>query len=235
MTDPTYNYQGQELRLFANAKNWKSYFSSRTTNFVTGDILEVGAGLGKTTNFLYNGKVKNWTWLEPDKSMFNILVKKKIVFKNPIHNCINGTTKDLKNSSFDTILYLDVLEHIKNDFLELERSCQLLRRGGKIVVLSPAHNFLFSDFDRNIGHFRRYNIKSLKALENSRMKISHFEYLDTLGLCLNLANRIILKQNLPSTAQIEFWDRIVVPLSRLIDPILGRKFGKSILAVYEAL
>ena len=67
------------------------------------------------------------------------------------------------------------------------------------------------------------------------MKISHFEYLDTLGLCLNLANRIVLKQNLPSSAQIRFWDRIVVPLSKLIDPILGRKFGKSILAVYEAL
>ena len=80
---------------------------------------------------------------EPDESMFNFLVKKKIDFENPIHNCINGTTIDLKNISFDTILYLDVLEHIKNDFLELERACQLLRRGGKIVVLSPAHNFLF--------------------------------------------------------------------------------------------
>ena len=47
MTDPTYNYPGQELCLFANAKNWKSYFCSRTIKFVTGDILEVGAGLEK--------------------------------------------------------------------------------------------------------------------------------------------------------------------------------------------
>ena len=235
MTNPTYDYPGDELSLFAKANNWKSYLRSRTTPFVDGDVLEVGAGLGETTKCLHNSKVTKWTWLEPDKTMFKNLLKKKVDFNHPIHDCINGTVSDLKKHSFDTILYIDVLEHIKDDSLELDRARRLLRPDGKIVVLSPAHNFLYSDFDRNIGHFRRYNLKSLKALENSFMKISHCEYLDTIGLCLNLANRILLRQSLPSQGQILFWDGIIVPLSKLIDPILGRKFGKSIIVVYETV
>lgn len=205
------------------------------TPFMDGDILEVGAGIGETTKCLYDSKVTSWTWLEPDKTMFKTLLKKKVDFSHPIHNCINGTINDIKNHSFDTILYIDVLEHIKDDSLELDRARRLLRPNGKIVVLSPAHNFLYSDFDCNIGHFRRYNLKSLKALENSSMEISHCEYLDSIGLCLNLANRILLRQTLPSLGQIRFWDGIIVPLSKILDPILGRKLGKSILAVYETV
>ena len=51
---------------------------------------------------------------------------------------------------------MDVIEHIENDVEELDRACNLLSESGKLIIIVPAFNFLFSDFDRDVGHYRRY-------------------------------------------------------------------------------
>ena len=62
------------------------------------------------------------------------------------------------------MLYIDVLEHIEHDLDELARAASHLAPGGHLVVLAPAHQALFSDFDRAIGHYRRYNRAGLQKL-----------------------------------------------------------------------
>ena len=226
-----YLYPGAELELFAHAINWKSYFKKHLIPYVQGRVLEVGAGIGETSKFLQNEKVSQWTYLEPDKRLFSELVKKKCRSKSDEFIC--GTTNDIKGKKFDTVLYIDVLEHIDNDFNELECCSHLLAKNGRIIILSPAHNILFSHFDKSIGHFRRYNYKLLKDLENKDLRLKHYIYLDSLGLFLNLCNKLILKKSIPSIKQILFWDRCIVPLSKLLDPILGNKFGKTIVGIFE--
>ena len=80
---------------------------------------------------------------------------------------LTGTIADIldRPQRFDAVLYIDVLEHIEDDRGELERATRLLREGGYLIVLSPAHQWLFSPFDEAIGHFRRYDRRSLGALQ----------------------------------------------------------------------
>lgn len=227
-----YLYPGAELELFAHAINWKSYFKKQLVPYIQGRVLEVGAGIGETSKFLQNEKVSHWTYLEPDERLFSELVKKNYRSKSDEFIC--GRIEDIKDKIFDTILYIDVLEHIEDDFNELECCSRFLAKNGRIIILSPAHNILFSEFDRSIGHFRRYNHKMLKNLEYKDLRLKQYIYLDSLGLLLNLCNKLILKKSIPSKKQILFWDRCIVPISKLLDPILDNKLGKTIIGIFEA-
>ena len=146
-----------------------------------------------------------------------------------------GTLADLpEGQRFDTALYVDVLEHIEEDRGELAGAAARLRTGGRIVVLSPAYPFLFSEFDRAIGHFRRYTKGMLRRLTPPGMRIEAEFYLDRVGMLASLANRAMLRQAQPTLRQVLFWDRVLVPLSRLLDPLTGRRFGRSVVTVWQS-
>ncbi|NDH68840.1 MAG: methyltransferase type 12, partial [Gammaproteobacteria bacterium] len=136
--------------------------------------------------------------------------------------------------SFDCIIYIDVLEHIKNDYEEMRLACERLRIGGKLIVLSPAHQWLFTEFDLAIGHFRRYTTSSLDdvAVRLPLNKVALF-YLDSAGLLLSLANKLLLKQRMPSLSQIRIWDKAIVPISRILDRCLAFRMGKTVIGIWE--
>ena len=134
---------------------------------------------------------------------------------------------------FDSILYIDVLEHIELDAAELTQATQHLKPLGHLIVLSPAHQWLYSPFDARIGHFRRYNRRSLTRITPSAARLVLVRYLDSVGLCASVANRVILRQSLPTPAQVLFWDRRMITVSRVLDPLLNYLVGKSILAVWR--
>jgi len=230
-----FKYCGEELDVFEGAINWKDYWVRKIQPFVGRKILEIGAGIGATTVALKDVTYDYWVSIEPDISLCEKIEQKKS--KGEIKDDVEVKTcaiAQLDNvRKFDTILYIDVLEHIENDIEELKIASGLLNDGGKIIVLSPAHNFLFSEFDRKIGHYRRYNKSQLIEVVPPRMKMKHIQYMDSVGLCASLANKLILKQSDPTRAQIAFWDKTMVPLSRVLDPIFLNRVGKSILAVLQ--
>jgi len=236
MMGEAFSYQGTELDLFAQAVNWKRYFGKHLSPHISGRVLEVGAGIGGTTRLLLDGSQESWTCLEPDASMAEHL---QGTFSHaregmPTVTVRSGTVGDLRpEDEFDTILYVDVLEHIEDDAGELAAAGKHLRSGGKIVVLSPAHEFLFSPFDKAVGHYRRYSRKSLCSAAPPSLALQRAIYLDSVGLLMSLANRALLKSKMPSASQIRFWDRVIVPLSRLLDPLVGHGIGKSVVAVWR--
>lgn len=73
----------------------------------------------------------------------------------------------------------------------------------------------------------------IKSVLPQSLQLERFWYLDSVGCLLSLANRLLLRQSLPSEAQIQFWNSRVLPLSKLIDPILGFRVGKSALAILK--
>jgi hypothetical protein len=133
---------------------------------------------------------------------------------------------------FDTILYIDVLEHIQDDHGELRNSAAHIRPGGHVVVLAPAHQKLYSAFDHAIGHFRRYDRATLLAAAPGSLQPVTIFYLDTIGVVVSLANRWLLRASTPTHRQVMLWDRVVVPISRVVDPMLGRRVGKSVVAIW---
>jgi SAM-dependent methyltransferase len=229
------HYAGSELELFAAARNWKRYVARHLAPYVSGRVLDVGAGTGGNIPTLFSARVREWVALEPDPALA-ARISDRIAGGGLPAACrvINGTIAMISDeSAFDAILYMDVLEHIADDRAELDRAASLLGSEGRLAVLAPAHRFLFSPFDVAVGHHRRYSAKRLRAMTPAGLRIRCCRSLDSVGLFASLANRLLLRSERPSTGQIAFWDGVLVPLSRLADASAGFHFGKSVLVVWS--
>ncbi len=226
----TLTYIGHELDLFAFAHRWKAYWISHIRRWVRGDVLEVGAGLGSNTIPLQNNDVRSWLCLEPDPELASRLTK--AVAAVPNCSVKVGTVASMAGRQFDSILYIDVLEHIEADRLELAEAADLLRPGGHVIVLSPAHPFLYSNFDATIGHQRRYTKMSLRNCTPTNCKLEAIFHLDSIGMFASMANRIMLRQTTPTVGQIKTWDNYIVPVSRVLDAVIGYTIGRTIVGIW---
>jgi len=236
MVPPTESrYIGGELELFSLATNWKRYVKAAIREHLVGDILEVGAGIGSTTAAMHDGTAHRWVCLEPDLSNATRL-KRSVVERSGYKetHVIAGSLDALaKHPSFDCVLYMDVLEHIQDDRDQIQAAALLVRPDGHIIILSPAHQWLFSEFDKSIGHLRRYDKQLLRSLMPSGWIQVKMAYLDSVGALLSLGNVVGLRQAMPSPRQIAIWDRLCIPLSRIMDSLLRQNCGKSVLAVWR--
>lgn len=231
----SYQYVGSELELFSAATNWKAYLATLLRPLAVGRVLEVGAGIGSNIPYLHNGLVRGWTCLEPDGSLARC-IEERLARRELPANCsvVTGTIASIDaDALFDAILYLDVLEHIAEDREELEKAASRLAEGGSLIVLAPAHRFLFSPFDRAIGHHRRYSVAGLQALAPPQCRLVFCRMLDSVGFFASLANRLLLRSTAPSPAQIAFWDKTLVPVSCRLDRCLGYRFGKSVVVLWS--
>lgn len=234
--EPLPQYIGEELELFSAATNWKNYFSSRLSPYISGTVLEAGAGIGSNTSLLCKKGLESWTCLEPDIRFVEHMNQRFSEGRLPVSwKVVHGTTATLdSNLRFDSILYIDVLEHIEDDTQEIRLATDLLADNGHLIVLSPAHQFLMSPFDEAVGHFRRYTIRSLETvMSSSGLQKCKIQHLDSVGAIASIANKILLRQSKPTKSQIKFWDGTLIPLSIWLDRITHQLFGKSIISVFQ--
>jgi hypothetical protein len=228
-------YCGQELDIFSNAVHWKKYFNSILLPDIGNTVAEVGAGIGATTAILCDGQKKSWLCIEPDTILRKIIDEK--IKKGLLPTCCKASQTFITNledeQKFSTILYIDVLEHIDDDKNELINASKHLVKGGTLIVLSPAYQFLYSEFDRAIGHYRRYNHCDLLALTPNGCSVKRIHYLDSVGALTSLANRFLLKQAQPSLRQIQFWDKFLLPISIILDKVIKYRFGRSVVIVWK--
>ena len=124
MMESDYTYVGSELELFAGATRWKSYLADQVAPFLGEEVLEVGAGLGGTTRRLCRGVERRWVCLEPDEGLAGRL--SGAIVSGELPACCRvevGTLERLaREPAFDTLLYIDVMEHIEDDAGELARA-----------------------------------------------------------------------------------------------------------------
>jgi len=225
----------EELSLFDRAATgWKAYWASFVRPFVRGRVLEVGAGNGGSICYLL-GNATDWLCLEPDP-IFAAKLNEQILSGAlpPICRLQIATLRDLPaDQYFDTILYIDVMEHLAEDRREAALAVQHLTPGGTLVILSPAHQFLFSPFDEAIGHYRRYTRASLAAIAPASLEQVKLIYLDSGGILLSLGNRFVLRSAWPSVASLRFWNNYIIPISRRLDGVFGYAVGKSVLGIWR--
>lgn len=230
-----YSYIGSELELFSRASNWKAYYSNFVQKNLGSEVLEVGAGIGATTEFLCKGKQSRWVCLEPDPVLAKMLHAS--INSKHLPKCCEmkiGTLSNLSSKEkFDSIIYIDVLEHIRDDKTEIRLAAKHLRNGGTLVVLAPAHQWLFTPFDQAIGHYRRYNKNTLLAIIPNNFERVSLLYLDSIGLIASLGNRFVLNSKMPTKQQIALWDKMMIPGSRILDPLLQYSVGKTVLGIWQ--
>ncbi len=238
MVPDNYFYPGKELELFKEAINWKNYLKSHLTKYITGNVLEVGAGIGESTRILYNSKVEHWTCLEPDNN-FVRTISNKIVNSSLPSTCsvIRGTVNDLplNNGSFDTVLYIDVLEHILKEEEEVKYAKELIKVNGYLVILAPAFNTLYTEFDNAVGHYRRYTKKTLAKIIPVEMKKESLYYIESMGVVVSFANKIFMKQRIPTAKQVYIWDKYIVTISKILDRIIFYQWGKSLIGIWKKI
>jgi SAM-dependent methyltransferase len=230
------HYVGTELDLFEAATNWKSYWGSRVRPYLGPRVLEIGAGHGGTTRVLATGEHEQWDLIEPDPQLADTARSKLSDGVLPSYcNVVTGTIADVADEpTYDAVLYIDVLEHLADDSDEVVRAARRLKPGGHLIGLSPAHQWLFTPFDQSIGHERRYSLATWKALTPaSGLEPVVMDYLDSVGLFASLANRLMLRQSMPTPKQIGVWDKLMVPVSRVTDRLIRRRIGKSVLGVWR--
>jgi len=235
-SNESFEYVGDELSLFQHAVNWKKYYAGVLAKYIKGDVLEVGGGIGATARTLCNPSVKRWVSVEPDPELVKLM--RDSFEKEPLPvepEIVTGTIDDAPvDEKYDSVIYIDVLEHIEDDHAEMVRARDWLKPGGHLVVLCPAHQWLFTPFDEAIGHFRRYSRKTMGAVAPEEgLKRERLIYLDSAGMLASMGNWLFLKASMPTIDQIKLWDSKLVPVSRWLDRLLFHRVGKSVVGVWR--
>ena len=142
------------LERFDKANIWIKYIISQIGNFMEDQILEVGAGCGSFTKS-YMKKFKSITLTDLDNNSVKLL--KKNFSKNENIIILSQTTGEIQER-FNTIIYFNVLEHVKDDISEINSALEKLNLGGYLIILVPAHQKIYSKLDKAVGHYKRYDI-----------------------------------------------------------------------------
>jgi hypothetical protein len=232
MTTPNFEYSGEELEVMSLAHNYRRYWMSKLPSLpIDSHVLEVGAGIGSNVVQLLE-MFNKVSLIEPDKGQEAILRDK---FKNQVKtgklDIYSGYHEMLSSDKFDLILYIDVLEHIESDLIELQLASSKLQSDGRLFLVVPAFQALFSNYDRKLSHHRRYSKKSLRCVTPSNLEIESLFFLDSVGLLGVALNRILHNTNL-SQVVVRVWDVILIPVSKVLDHfIFKHSFGKSIVLI----
>ena len=194
------DYNGTELEAFDKAHIWRKYIYHRIKKFLKKDILEVGAGIGSfTINYL--SEDINATLTDPDTHNSSVLKEKFSNNNNvKVFKCFVNEIKE----KFHNILYLNVLEHIEDDVGEIEQAIEKLNTGGTLIILVPAHQKLYGNLDKAVGHFKRYDISFFENLFLQR----EFELLKRIFLYLMILLFLLIHQQTVQTHLLELLHHI---------------------------
>jgi SAM-dependent methyltransferase len=228
-----YKYIGKELLLFQGAHNWKKYLFQEIHRFIGFQKLCIEIGSGIVTNARFISQFsEEYIGVEPDKEMV------KIAMENfPTLNFINSNLKDFiprMESGVNVVLLIDVLEHIKNDNQAIKVVMDSLKPNSFLVVLVPAHQLLFSKFDKSVGHYRRYSRSSISNLFSDFKVELKIRELDSIGFCLAFISKYLNPHSEMNYIKVAIWN-LLIPISRLLDSILLYRFGKSLLLIAKKL
>jgi len=228
------NTKDFEFAALNHAANYRKALLNEFAEFLRGDVVEVGAGIGQITESLSRmSPVKRVVAVEPDPEF---CVRHRLQF--PSHDLIEGTATDLPpDLEWDAILSVNVLEHIDEHEAELKLYASMLRsRKGYLCLFVPACPEIYSPIDEDFGHFRRYRRTELRhLLQQAGFEILRLSYFNFVGYFAWWLNFCLLKKRRFEPAKVLFFDRAIFPLVHAFERKIYRPpFGQSLLAVAQS-
>lgn len=221
---------GQEtLENMSTAGWYNSWLFEKIKKFLHGNILEVGCGLGNFTKELTNyGKV-----VAIDIDDYYVQQTKKVVADNTRvgFGNIESDKYFFNNERFDSIVCLNVLEHIEDDQKALGNMFNLLNDEGYLVLLVPAHKFLYGEMDSALNHFRRYEKKELEQLVTkigfSTVSISRLNFLGAIGWGVSGK---VLKNKVIDQSKLRIFN-LIAPILLQVEKVISPPMGISLLLI----
>lgn len=137
----------------------------------------------------------------------------------------------------DYIYSLNVLEHIRDDKKCIQKFSRKLKSRGKLFLYLPAFNILYSSLDKKAEHFRRYSKNTLEQnILSESFIIKQCYYVDSVGFFATITYKCFGSENGDlNRRSIIFFDRFIFPVSKILDRLLGRFFGKNIVLIAEKI
>lgn len=234
MSHSPIQYVGRDLEeaMSVAPPNYHAWILSQFEPYLGSTVAEVGAGSGNFSSQLVRKISGTLIAVEPYSQMFPLLERrfadnKRIVCEPYFFTDIASRYRGL----IDSIVYVNVLEHVKDDLQELITARDTLKPGGHICIFVPALPFLFSEYDASVGHYRRYTKRPFaRLMHEAGFEIVSLRYFDIAGIIPWLLFMKLLRQPLTS-GSAGLYDRLVVPSMRKIESLISPPVGKNLIVV----
>lgn len=219
-------------RLAADAPRYNRWLTARVAPWVGRRVLEVGAGIGNMAEFFLDRE--RLVLAEPDAEYRDRLAAR---FAGQPHVSVvpvrlPEVDSRLAAERLDTVICLNVLEHVEADGAALAAMRGLLHRGGRLVLLVPALPFIYGTLDSALGHYRRYAAAELRAkITAAGLRLLHIEYFNLGGVLGWWLTGRVLRRTIIPRGSLRLYDALV-PLFRM-ERWLPWRIGQSLIAVGE--
>jgi len=220
------------LDRLAAAPRYNRWMFERLRPWLGDRVLEIGSGIGNLSEFLLD---RSRVVLSDTDSFYLDRLRERFA-RHPHVSVVElrlpEFAGDLLSDRLDTVICLNVLEHVRDDMLSLSTVYRLLQPGGRLVLLVPALPALYGSLDRALGHFRRYTAEELRHIfAATGFRTRHLEYFNLAGVPGWWFTGRVLRRTLIPTGALRWYDALV-PLFQL-ERFLPWRVGQSLIAVGE--
>jgi SAM-dependent methyltransferase len=235
---PSADHAGLEtLELFTHAERFNRWMYDAIAPYCQGEILEIGSGIGNISLLLLE-KDRPVTlsdlrteYCEILRGRFTANDNLRGIYQIDLSAADPAAGYPELYGRYDTVIALNVIEHIEDDGRAVRNCRRLLKPGGRLVLLAPAFQAMHNQLDRELGHCRRYTKKTLKdLLIREALEPSHAGYFNSAGIFGWWFAGSLQKRRMISHGQLTFYNRLI-PLFRFIDKLLTPVAGLSVIAV----
>lgn len=222
----------------ADASNYMSWVISGFRNHLRGKIVEVGIGHGSYCTEL--SRYGEYLGLDLDEKSVEAAARRFPTSKFAQCDILDIVRlESVVGGKADSILSVNVLEHIEDDQRAIGNLISVLKPGGHVMLSVPAMPFLYNDLDRLAGHVRRYTLQRFRMLlQRQPVEVVRLCYFNPIGGVGWWLNSLKTHSSLNSDAvngQIRFFDQYVLPVSRVLDPLFRPLFGQSVACIARRL
>lgn len=212
------------------ADNYAAWIFEQVEPHLGDEVLEVGAGHGTFTGLL-SARSTRVVATDVSERCANILRTRFV--DDPRVTVLQGSAAAaMEFSPYDSAVFINVLEHIEDDDGALRELSATLKPGGRLILWVPAFALLYSDFDRKIGHYRRYRMTGLKAqLSSAGYDVTHIRYVNSVGALAWLVVARLMHRAPTGGLSVKIYDSYFVPVLKRAERRWGTPFGQSVFAV----
>lgn len=230
--------QGEDtLKTIALANHFNRWMYRTIKPFCAGKILEIGSGLGNISEFFLQDQANIFLtdirdgYCESLRNMFKDAATLAGIEQMDLVDADFDKKFTQLFGTFDTVFALNVVEHILDDQLAALNCKKLLKPGGNLIILVPAYQWLYNNFDKELEHYRRYNRKQVETLFLlCGFNIRHSQYYNAAGIAGWFVSGKMQRHKIIPASQIRLYNKLV-KFFILFDKLILNSFGLSVITV----
>jgi 2-polyprenyl-3-methyl-5-hydroxy-6-metoxy-1,4-benzoquinol methylase len=226
----------ETLEAFSHTHAFNHWLYQKISIYVHGKTLEIGSGIGNISAFIL--KDQNQVSLSDLRPEYCHILQNKFghdphlqgVYELDLSlNDFNSEYPELLEK-FDTVIALNVIEHITDDLLAIRNAKALLKNKGKLIILVPAGQWLYNSIDRELGHFRRYSKSGLNYLiETAGLEVTDCRYFNAAAIFGWWFSGNILHDKIIPPSKLKLYNHMI-PLFKMVDWFVTPFTGISVIS-----